>query len=203
MTVSLEIVPVRVDLIDPNPWNPNVQTDVIARATRESLEHFGFVEPVLLRPKDDGRFEIVNGEHRWKEAQGLGIEEIPAVVRDLADDAAKKLTVILNETTGDPDIVLLGRLLAELQEDEDFRIALPYTETELAHLLSLGADDWDAFADGDPDPDPLPDDGPEMKDVTLTLTLQEYDQFRGFVMILEKELGTRGTGATVLKVVCP
>lgn len=187
---EIEIVQVPVDLIDKNSWNPNIQSEIVARATRESLEHYGFVEPVLLRPHPtlEGRYEMVNGEHRWEEARTLGAETVPAVVRDLSDSDAKKLTVVLNETTGEADVVLLGRLLADLQGLDDFQIALPYTEAELAHLLSIGAEDWDSYGDAPaPDPAPPPSDPTDEVELVVLLTPQRRDQFRDWVMVLEKE----------------
>lgn len=194
-TVELEVTQVPVGLIDPNPWNPNVQSEVVRRATRESLERFGFVEPVLLRPKGD-RFEIVNGEHRCTEAQALGLVTIPAVVRDLSDDDAKKLTVVLNETTGEADVVLLGRLLADLSSLDDFQVGLPYTEAELNHLLSIGAADWDKFDAPLGDPEPLPA-SPVEHEVVLQMSDEEGEQFRLWTGVLAKEWQISG-GVTAI-----
>lgn len=197
---ALEIVQVPVDLIDRNPWNPNVQSETVKRATGESLTRYGFVEPVLLRPhpNDPGRFQIVNGEHRHAQAAELGYSTIPAVVRDLSDDDAKKLTIILNETTGDADVVLLGQLLAELQLLDDFKIGLPYTDMELEHLLQVADTDWSRF--GDP-PDPPAHDPLLEREVVLSFTDDQYDSFRGWIVILEKEYGTGGVSDLVFEAV--
>lgn len=200
----LQIVHVNVDLIDPNPWNPNQQSETVARATRESLERYGFVEPVLLRPHPDipGRFQIVNGEHRWGQAGGLGYEQIPAVIKDLTDDEAKKLTIVLNETTGDADVVLLGQLLAGIAHLDDFKIALPYTDAELDHLLAIGAaDDWDQYGrGGGSGADPPPVD-PVEHEIVLAMTSGQHDLFRGWLRILEKEFGTADVTEIVFEAV--
>lgn len=195
-STEIEIVQVDVDLIEKNAWNPNIQSEIVARATRESLEHYGFVEPVLLRPHptQEGRYEMINGEHRWEEARALGAETIPAVVRDLSDSDAKKLTVVLNETTGEADVVLLGRLLSDLQGLDDFQVALPYTEAELAHLLSIGAEDWDSYGEvtAPADGDPAPSDPADEVELVITLSPGQRDQFRDWVTVLEKEWHIEG-----------
>lgn len=193
---QLEVTYVPVDCIDPNPWNPNVQSDVVARATRESLERYGFVDTVLLRPHPSkpGRFEIINGEHRWKESQALGIETLPAVVRPLSDDDAKKLTVVLNETHGDPDQLLLAQLLEELSTsmEDDFRVALPYSDKEIDKLLAL------ANPDETPprDPDPPPAD-PTEHELVLTFSPGRYDEVRGWLTMLTREYGISDVTGTV------
>ncbi len=189
--------------IHANPWNPNVQSDVVARATRESLQRFGFVEPVLLRPHPEitGEWEIINGEHRWTEAQALGYTDIPTVIEDLTDDEAKKLTVVLNETTGDADVVLLGQLLSELQNLDDFKLALPYTDAELTHLLSIGAEDWDRFGNADDDPEPPPPDVVEHEIVLSFTDSNRHDQFRTWIGIIEREWGTSGVTDAVYEAV--
>lgn len=197
---ALEIFQVAVGVIDANEWNPNRQSEIVAKATRESLVKYGFVNPVTLRvhPDDADRFQIINGEHRWTEAVELGYEMIPAVILELTDEDAKKLTIVLNETTGDPDVVLLGQLLAEMQEMDDFRVALPYTDAELEHLLSIGKQDWDNFdPGGGGDPAPPPD----MKEIKLSFKPKDYDRFNGFLVILRKEYGIDGTSEVIFEAI--
>lgn len=145
----LEIVYVDISLLDPNPWNPNVQDESTAQAERESIEEHGFIDPVTVRrhPTVEGRFQIIDGEHRTQEAVALGHTEAPVVVLDVDEDTAKRLTMILNETRGDHDVAKLGALLADLAERFDLDallIGLPYSSGELEHLLEIGRfDGWD------------------------------------------------------------
>jgi ParB-like chromosome segregation protein Spo0J len=129
-------------------------------AERQSIKTYGFIDPITVRPHPEveGGFQIIDGEHRWRVAQEQEIESVPLIVLDLGDTAARKLTIILNETRGKPDDVLLGTLLAEIAaEDDDLANGLRYDETELAHLLSLADADWSRF-DADPDANISPDD---------------------------------------------
>jgi ParB family transcriptional regulator, chromosome partitioning protein len=54
------------------------------------------VQPILVRPVDGGRFEIVAGERRWRAAQQAGLREIPAIVRNIPDQSALALALIEN-----------------------------------------------------------------------------------------------------------
>lgn len=143
--------------VEPNPWNPNRQNETIQRAERESIETYGFIDPITVRTnplkaqgESDASWQIIDGEHRWGAAKDLGYDEVPIVVYECDDRTAKKLTVILNETKGEADLPSLGQLLADIRtEGEDgFEIALPYSGAELSNLLSLADVDWDTFRGG-------------------------------------------------------
>lgn len=141
--VELQIVYLPVAAVHPNLWNPNRQREAVRRAQRESLERYGVIQPITVRPhpERDGEWQIINGEHRWTDAQELGLESLPAIVLDDIDEGdARKLTLVLNETAGDPDAALLGQMLLELKsmQGDDLPLALPYTSDELDHLLEMG-----------------------------------------------------------------
>jgi ParB-like nuclease domain len=139
---------VACERIHANPWNPNKMDERTRQAARESIATYGFIDPVTVRehPEIDGHFQIIDGEHRWQEAQELGYDAIPVVVLGVDDTTARKLTIVFNETRGEADSVLLGTLLKQLEaEDADFRTALRYDDGELKHLLSLAEADWDDF----------------------------------------------------------
>ena len=72
----------RVDIhqLDPNPWNPNRQSEAVTKATSESIEEFGFIDPVTVRIVE-GRYQIIDGEHRWRQAVEQGHPDIPVVVK--------------------------------------------------------------------------------------------------------------------------
>lgn len=84
------------DLIDPNPVQPRSHFDEgnledLARSIREN----GVVQPLLVRRKGP-RFELVAGERRWRAAKLAGLERVPAVVRDVADEKLLELALIEN-----------------------------------------------------------------------------------------------------------
>lgn len=144
----MKVEEIDVDLLRPNPWNPNRMSGRMLNAARQSIETYGFVLPCLVRPHPEG-WEIIDGEHRWKVATMVGRGTVPCVIADVDDETAKKLTILLGEVEGEPDPRKLGLLLAELEASEHFREGLPYTEGELDALLAFGPDALEAGVEGE------------------------------------------------------
>jgi len=140
------VVYVPVDLIDPNPWNKNEMSDRMMVALVKNFERIGNVQTVLLRPKADGRFEIVDGEHRWRASRMTGKKTVPAFIRDLTDAEAKAETLALNKIHGETNAVDEARLIAELEEEGitagEMVSFSGYDEVELSELRELAEFDW-------------------------------------------------------------
>jgi len=86
-----------LDRIVPGRYQPRTRMDEASLAElAESIKAQGLVQPILVRPIDSGRFEIIAGERRWRAAQRAGLRELPALVRDVADQAALALSLIEN-----------------------------------------------------------------------------------------------------------
>ncbi len=86
-----------VDLIQRGRYQPRI--DMRADRLQEladSIRAQGVVQPIVVRPIDAGRFEIIAGERRWRATQLAGLHEIPAVVRDVPDQAAMAMALIEN-----------------------------------------------------------------------------------------------------------
>jgi ParB family chromosome partitioning protein len=86
-----------IDRIRPGRYQPrtkmdNASLDELAASIREQ----GVMQPILVRPVDGGRFEIVAGERRWRAAQRAGLTQVPALVRSVPDQAALALALIEN-----------------------------------------------------------------------------------------------------------
>jgi len=62
----------------------------------KSIKTTGVLQPVLVRPLPEGRFELIAGERRWRAAQRAGIHQIPAVVREVSDENLLELALIEN-----------------------------------------------------------------------------------------------------------
>ncbi|BCJ27052.1 ParB/RepB/Spo0J family partition protein [Actinocatenispora sera] len=78
---------VPVAAIEPNSKQPRQVFDEEAlEELRTSIEQVGFLQPIVVRELESGRYELVMGERRWRAAQSLGRENIPAIVRDTPDD---------------------------------------------------------------------------------------------------------------------
>ena len=64
--------------------------------TTESISMFGVLTPLIARPTEDGKFEIISGHRRAHAAEAVGLTEVPVIVRDMDDDGAKILVVDSN-----------------------------------------------------------------------------------------------------------
>ena len=107
-----------VELIVPNPNQPRRRFDQDAlSALAGSLSERGVLQPVLVRPMPDGRYELVAGERRWRAAQAAGLEEIPALVRARDDAAALELALIENMAREDLNPVEEARACEALVEE--------------------------------------------------------------------------------------
>ena len=73
---------IAISAIDPNPNQPRVHFDEEALGElTASIRAIGLLQPVLVRPAKDGRFELIAGERRWRAASRAGLSIIPAIIR--------------------------------------------------------------------------------------------------------------------------
>jgi ParB family chromosome partitioning protein len=86
-----------LDRVVPGRYQPRTRMDDASLAELAlSIKAQGIVQPILVRPVAGARFEIIAGERRWRAAQRAGLSAIPALVRDVADQAALALSLIEN-----------------------------------------------------------------------------------------------------------
>jgi len=113
-----ELREIAVGEISPNPHQPRKQFDDEALAgLASSLAANGVIQPVLVRPKADGTYELVAGERRWRAAQLAGLERVPALVRDHTDAASIELALVENMAREDLNPVEEARAVAALVEE--------------------------------------------------------------------------------------
>jgi|CXWL01.1.fsa_nt_gi ParB family chromosome partitioning protein len=111
--------PVPLSLIDPNPAQPRttIRPEALEQLAR-SIQESGVVQPILVRPVANGRYQIIAGERRFRAAEKLGLPTIPAVVRTVADDRVLEFALVENiqreELTPIEEAHALRRLQDEL-----------------------------------------------------------------------------------------
>jgi ParB family chromosome partitioning protein len=107
-----------VTKIEPNPDQPRVKFDAAALdALAGSIGSVGLLQPLIVRPLDDGRYELVAGERRWRAAQKAGIGRVPAVIRSSPEDERLQAALIENMVREDLNPVEEARACAALVED--------------------------------------------------------------------------------------
>jgi ParB family chromosome partitioning protein len=113
-----ELREVPVGSISPNPNQPRRRFEEGSlNALAESLGERGVVQPVLVRPKPDGTYELIAGERRWRAARIAGLELIPALVRARGDAEALEVALIENMAREDLNPVEEARACAALVEE--------------------------------------------------------------------------------------
>jgi ParB family chromosome partitioning protein len=86
-----------IDRVRPGRFQPRTRMDETSLAElADSIREQGVMQPILVRPVDGGRFEIIAGERRWRAAQQAGLREVPALVKGVPDHAALALALIEN-----------------------------------------------------------------------------------------------------------
>ena len=134
---------VPVDLIRPNPEQPRRSFDPeTLAALAESVAEAGVIQPLILRPLPDGRYELIAGERRWRAARDAGLETVPAMVRD--EDAARRMQTALIENVAREDLnpVDEARACATLVEElglskEELAGRLGRTRPAISNLIRL------------------------------------------------------------------
>jgi ParB family chromosome partitioning protein len=140
-----ELREVPVDLIQRGKYQP--RRDIEPESLREladSIKAQGLMQPIVIRPLAGERFEIIAGERRWRAAQLAGLEEIPALVRDVGDEAAIAMALIENIQREDLNPIEEATALQRLQQEfqltqQEVAEAVGKSRSTVANLLRLMA----------------------------------------------------------------
>ncbi|MBM3666883.1 MAG: ParB/RepB/Spo0J family partition protein [Actinobacteria bacterium] len=107
-----------VEMIEPNPDQPRTSFEKGALdALAGSIRSAGLLQPLIVRPSDGGRYELVAGERRWRAAQQAGLKRVPAVVRVSPEDERLQAALIENMVREDLNPVDEARACAALVDD--------------------------------------------------------------------------------------
>lgn len=118
-------------LIDDSPYQPRMQYDPTEIDNLgHSLAAAGLEDPITVRKKEDGRYELIGGHRRVRAARSLGWAEITANFKDCSDRDAELATMVSNEARIDLTDYERGKLYQRAQES-----GFASTQTEVAHLF--------------------------------------------------------------------
>ena len=94
-SVGVRVIP--VDRIEPNPDQPRMVFDIEAlHELAASIREHGVLQPILVRPLGENRFQLIAGERRWRASKEAGHATIPALVEEIDDDTALEIAIIEN-----------------------------------------------------------------------------------------------------------
>ena len=143
-----DILRIPVDMIEPNPFQPRMSFDQESlEELADSIRTLGLIQPIAVRRKTDGRYQIISGERRFRACQLTGMDMIPAYIRDTTDQGMLEMAIVENiqRENLDPIEVALSyqRLIEECnltQEQMAVRVGKRRTSvTNHLRLLKLPA----------------------------------------------------------------
>ena len=86
-----------VDQLQPGKYQPRTRMDQDAlKELAESIKTQGVIQPILVRPVGDNKYEIIAGERRWRASRMAGLQSVPVVIRDIPDNQALAVALIEN-----------------------------------------------------------------------------------------------------------
>jgi len=115
------LLQLEIGRIVPSPYQPRKEFD--AEKIGElaaSISAKGLIQPVIVRPLGDGRYELIAGERRWRAAAQAGLAKVPAVVRSAEDAEAMEMSLIENIQREDLNPIETARAYQNLADTFDF-----------------------------------------------------------------------------------
>lgn len=195
-TGDAELRELPVEFVQRGKYQP--RRDMNQEALEElanSIRAQGVMQPIVVRPIGPDRYEIIAGERRWRASQLAGLDKVPAVVRDVPDDAAVAMALIENIQREDLNPMEEALALARLQKEFELthqQIADAVgksraTVTNLLRLMSLREDVQRMLEHGDL----------EMGHARALLGLAPEHQAAAAHQVVSKGLSVRQTEALV------
>jgi ParB family chromosome partitioning protein len=121
---------VPIEFLHPNPNNPRKHfADSDLEELTRSIQEKGLLQPLVVRQRGSGEYEIVAGERRWRAAQRAGIHEVPVLIRDLSDGEALEIALIENIQRADLNALEEARAYQQLIDQFN------YTQQQLAESV--------------------------------------------------------------------
>ena len=133
----------KITLLQPGKYQPRTNMDQESLVSlAESIRTQGVMQPILVRQISGGRYEIIAGERRWRASQIAGLLEIPALVREVADEGALAMSLIENIQREDlnplEEALGIQRLIKEFgMTHETAGLAVGSSRSTVSNLLRL------------------------------------------------------------------
>jgi len=138
-----QLIEVPVEYLQRGKYQPrrDMHEDALQELA-ESIKAQGVMQPIVIRPLDTNRYEIIAGERRWRACQLAGLEKIPAIVRDVPDEAAVAMALIENIQREDLNVVEEAVALKRLQDEfnlthQEVADAVGKSRTAVSNILRL------------------------------------------------------------------
>ena len=133
---------VPMSLLDPNPQQPRrAMAGESLEHMKESIREHGVLQPIVVRKRGQ-RYQIIAGERRFRAAEGLGLAEVPVVVRDVPDDQMLELALVENLQREDLDPIekadsFKAYLASSGRTQEEASVRLGLDRSTIANMIRL------------------------------------------------------------------
>lgn len=112
------VMDISIDEISPNPWQPRRDFDEESlNALASSIRENGLIQPVVVRKKKDGTYELAAGERRWRAAKMAGLTVIPAISKEYDDRSMAEMALVENLQRKDLNPVDEGMAYQKLMDE--------------------------------------------------------------------------------------
>lgn len=113
-----DILRIPVDKIEPNPYQPRMTFDSEALGElADSIRTLGLIQPITVRQKSDGRYQIISGERRYRACRTAGMDMIPAYIRETDDQGMLEMAIVENIQREDLDPIEVAMSYQRLIEE--------------------------------------------------------------------------------------
>lgn len=197
-----ELKKLPVEKIRKGEYQPRLSIDPDAlQELAESIKAQGLVQPIIVRRVDAGEYELIAGERRWRASQIAGMHTIPAIVRDIPDQAAAAMSLIENIQREDlnplEEAIAMSRLIADFglthQQTAESVGRSRAAVSNLLRLLDLEATTKELLDTGRLD----------MGHARALLALAGEKQIETAHIVAKKELSVRETEKLVKRIMAP
>lgn len=187
-----------IELLQRGTYQPRRDMDASAlEELADSIKQQGVMQPIVVRSIEEGRYEIIAGERRWRASQMAGLDKIPAIIRNVSDEAAIAMSLIENIQRENLNPIEEAFALQRLQNEFEMtqqQVAEAVgksrsTITNLLRLIGLTAEVRMMLEHGDI----------EMGHAKAILGLETELQDTAARMVVAKSLSVRQTEALVRK----
>lgn len=199
---SDELSTISVADIKPGKYQP--RKEISSEALEElstSIKSQGIIQPIILRVLEDGTYEIIAGERRWRAAKQAGLTEVPCIVKQVPDKAAVAMALIENIQREDLNSIEEAQALEQLQDE--FRLThqqiadvIGKSRTTVTNLLRLNQLNSEVK-------ELVLVNKLEMGHARALLSLDEHQQYEIAEQIVNKKLTVRQSEQLVKKVLEP
>jgi ParB family chromosome partitioning protein len=94
---TADVLRIPVDMIEPNPYQPRMSFDQEAlEELADSVRTLGLIQPITVRRKSEGRYQIISGERRFRACRLSGMDMVPAYIRDTNDQGMLEMAIVEN-----------------------------------------------------------------------------------------------------------